>query len=96
MELVSLDDFQAENFRREIAEDFFDILKTFEDFGGLPRSGADQESINLDLILELIFGGLRGSVYLCFANKLKPALIRNGKRVYINTYSLTFPNQSME
>ena len=50
--------------------------------GGLPRSSADQESINLDLILELILGALRGSVCSCFANKHKPVLAMNGKCVY--------------
>ena len=86
MERVSLDEFQAKIFRREILEDFFDILQKFEVFGGVPRGGAAPKSIDLSLILDLLLGALRGSVYASFATKRKPALIRNGKRVYINRF----------
>ena len=63
MERVSLDEFQAKNFRGEIPEDFFDILKKFEVFwGGVPRSGADAKLIDLDLHLDLLLGALQGAI----------------------------------
>ena len=82
MARVSLDKFQGEIFRREILEDFFDILQKFEVFGGVPGEGAAPKSIDLSLVLDLLLGALRGGVYSSFANKHKPVSARNGKCVY--------------
>ena len=66
MARVSLEKFQAKIFRREILEDFLDILQKFEVFWGVRRSRADPKLIDLDLLLDLLLGALRGGVMDCF------------------------------